>query len=86
MEGSREWLLDVGAVMVWNCGGTAGANREGGGIFGGVIVTSLFFGERTVAIGGGVAPCSALEDIVEGEGEGEGDEATVDAEGGSGVR
>lgn len=46
------------------------------------MVASLVFGERTVAIGGGVAPCSALEDVVEGEG----DEAAVDAEGGSGVR
>lgn len=46
------------------------------------MVASLDFGERTIAIGGGVVPCSALEDVVEGEG----DEATVDAEGGSGVR
>lgn len=48
------------------------------------MVTSLVFGERNVAIGGGVAACSALEDVVEGEGEV--DEAAVDAEGGSGVR
>lgn len=46
------------------------------------MVASLVFGERTVAIGGGVALCSALEDLVEREG----DEAAVDAEGGSGVR
>lgn len=82
MEASREWLLLVGAVMLWNWDGAAGAKREGGGIFGDFIVASLVFGERTVAIGGGVAPCSALEDVVEGER----DEAAVDAEGGSGVR
>lgn len=46
------------------------------------MVASLVFGERTVAIGGGVAPCSAIEDAVEGAG----DEAAVDADGGSGVR
>lgn len=46
------------------------------------MVVSLVFGERTVAIGGGVAPCSIAEDVVDGEG----DDATVDAEGGSGVR
>lgn len=81
MEGSREWLLDVGAVMVWNCDGAAGANREGGGILGDVIVALLSFG-RTVAIGGGVALCSTFEDLVDGEG----DEVVVVAEGGSGVR
>lgn len=67
--------------MIWNCDGAAGANREGGEILGDVIVALLSF-ERTVAIGGGVALCSAFEDLVEGEG----DEAVVDAEGGSGVR
>ena len=46
------------------------------------MVTSLVFGERTVAIGGGVAPCSTLEDVVDKEG----DEAAVDADGGSGLR
>lgn len=33
-------------------------------------------------MGGGVAPCSVAEELAEGEGE----EATVDAEAGSGVR
>ena len=46
------------------------------------MVASLVFGERTVAIGGGVAPCSTLEDVAEGVG----DETAVDAEGGSRVR
>ena len=70
--------------MFCNIDGAAGAKREGGGAFGDVMVVSLAFGERTVAIGGGVAPCSALEDIVDGGGEG--DEAAVEAEGGSRVR
>ena len=82
MDASREWFLLVGAVMFWGREGAAGAKREGGGTFGGVIVVSLVFGERTVAIGGGVAPCSAPEDLVEGEG----DDATGGAEGGSRVR
>lgn len=46
------------------------------------MVASLLLGERIVAIGGGVAPCSVVEDVLEGEG----DEPAVDAEGGSGVR
>lgn len=45
------------------------------------MVVSLVFGERTVAIRGGVAPCPAAEVV-----EGEGDVAAIDAEGGSGVR
>ena len=82
MDASREWFLLVGAVRFWNGAGAAGAKREGGGAFGEVMVVSLAFGERTVAIGGGVAPCWATEDVVEGEG----DNAAVDSEGGSRAR
>lgn len=46
------------------------------------MVVSLIFGERIVAIGGGVAPCPAPKDV----GEGEGDVTAVDAEGGSVMR
>ena len=82
MDVSREWFLLAGAVRFWIGAAMAGAKREGGGAFGEVIVVSLAFGERTVAIGGGVAPCWATEDIVEGEG----DNAAVDSEGGSRAR
>ena len=82
LDASREWFLLVGAVRFWDGAGMAGANREGGAFFGEVMVVSLALGERTVAIGGGVAPCWATEDVVERGG----DKAAVDSEGGSRAR
>ena len=47
-----------------------------------VLTPGFEGGERLVEIGGGVAPCSVVEEVVNVEG----DEAAVDAEARSGVR